>query len=44
VAAVADSLADGLDGSRILVVALAATAGVAVVGHLAAILASGRLK
>jgi phosphatidylglycerophosphate synthase len=44
VAAVVDSLADGLDGSRILVVALAAAAGVAVVGHLAAILASGRLK
>ena len=43
-AAVVDSLADGLDGSRILVVALAVAAGVAVVGHLAAILASGRLK
>ena len=43
-AAVVDSLADGLDGTRILVVALAAAAGVAVVGHLAAILASGRLK
>ena len=36
--------ADGLDGSRILVVALAVAAGIAVVGHLAAILASGRLK
>ena len=43
-AAVVDSLADGLDGTRILVVALAAAAAVAVVGHLAAILASGRLK
>ena len=43
-AAVVDSLADGLDGSRILGVALAVAAGVAVVGHLAAILASGRLK
>ena len=43
-AAVVDSLADGLDGSRILVVALAVAAGVAVVGHLAAILASSRLK
>ena len=43
-AAVVDSLADGLDGSRILVIALAVAAGVAVVGHLAAILASGRLK
>jgi len=43
-AAVVDALADGLDGTRILVVALAAAAAVAVVGHLAAILASGRLK
>jgi phosphatidylglycerophosphate synthase len=43
-AAVVDSLTDGLDGSRILVVALAVAAGVAVVGHLVAILASGRLK
>jgi hypothetical protein len=43
-AAVVDALVDGLDGTRILVVALAAAAGVAVVGHLAAILASGRLK
>jgi hypothetical protein len=43
-AAVVDSLADSLDGSRLLVVALAAAAGVAVAGHLAAILASGRLK
>ena len=33
-AAVVDSLADGLDGSRILVAALAVAAGVAVVGHL----------
>ncbi len=43
-AAVVDSLADGLDGSRILVITLAVAAGVAVVGHLVAILASGRLK
>ena len=43
-AAVVDSLADGLDGSRILVAALAVAAGVAVVGHLGTILASGRLK
>jgi phosphatidylglycerophosphate synthase len=43
-AAVVDALAEGLDGTRILVVALAAAAAVAVVGHLAAILASGRLK
>jgi phosphatidylglycerophosphate synthase len=43
-AAVVDALADDLDGTRILVVALAAAAAVAVVGHLAAILASGRLK
>jgi phosphatidylglycerophosphate synthase len=44
VAAVADALTDGLDGTRVLLVALAVAAGVAVVGHLAAILASGRLK
>jgi phosphatidylglycerophosphate synthase len=43
-AAVADALTDGLDGTRVLLVALAAAAGVAVVGHLAAVLASGRLK
>jgi phosphatidylglycerophosphate synthase len=43
-AAVVDALADRLDGTRILVVALAAAAGVAVAGHLAAILWSGRLK
>jgi phosphatidylglycerophosphate synthase len=43
-AAVADALTDGLDGTRVLLVALAVAAGVAVVGHLAAILASGRLK
>jgi phosphatidylglycerophosphate synthase len=43
-AAVVDAFADGLDGTRILVVALAAAAAVAVFGHLAAILASGRLK
>ena len=40
----ADALTDGLDGTRVLLVALAVAAGVAVVGHLAAILASGRLK
>jgi phosphatidylglycerophosphate synthase len=43
-AAIVDAVADGLDGTRILVVGLAAAAGVAVVGHLAAILSSGRLK
>jgi hypothetical protein len=43
-AAVVDAFADGLDGTRVLVVALAAAAGVAVLGHLAAIVASGRLK
>ena len=43
-AAVVDAVADGLDGTRILVIGLAAAAGVAVVGHLAAILWSGRLK
>ena len=44
VAAVVDSLADGLVGMQILVIALAASAAVAVVGHFAAILASGRLN
>jgi phosphatidylglycerophosphate synthase len=43
-AAVADALTDGLEGTRVLLVALAVAAGVAVVGHLAAVLASGRLK
>jgi phosphatidylglycerophosphate synthase len=43
-AAVADSLADSLDWSRGLLIALAAAAGIAVAGHLAAILASSRLK
>jgi phosphatidylglycerophosphate synthase len=43
-AAIVDALADGLEGTRILVVGLAAAAAVAVVGHLAAILWSGRLK
>jgi phosphatidylglycerophosphate synthase len=43
-AAVADALADGLEGSRVLLLALAAAAGVAVVGHLLAVLASDRLR
>ena len=43
-AAIADAVSDSLDGSRVLIVALAIAAGVAVVGHLAAILASDRLK
>src|SRR5262245_19662635 len=43
-AAVADALTDGPAGTRLRLVALAVAAGVAVVGHLAAILASGRLK
>ena len=43
-AAVVDAATDGLDGSRFLLVALAAAAGVAVVGHLGAILSSSRLK
>jgi len=43
-AAVADALSDSLDGTRVLVVGLAAAAGIAVLGHLAAILASDRLK
>jgi phosphatidylglycerophosphate synthase len=44
VAAVVDALADDLVGSRILVGALAVTAVVAVAGHLAAVLASDRLR
>ena len=44
VAAVVDALADDLVGSRVLVGALAATAAVAVAGHLAAVLASDRLR
>ncbi len=44
VAAIVDSLAGGLLGSRVLVGALAAAAVVAVAGHLAAILASDRLR
>ncbi|HEX5467596.1 MAG TPA: CDP-alcohol phosphatidyltransferase family protein [Gaiellaceae bacterium] len=43
-AAVADELAGGLGWSRGLLIALAAAAGVAVAGHLAAILASNRLR
>jgi phosphatidylglycerophosphate synthase len=43
-AAVVDALADDLVGSRILVGALAAAAVVAVAGHLAAVLASDRLR
>ena len=43
-AAVIDAVAHGLDGTRTLVVAFAAAAALAAVGHLAAILASGRLK
>ena len=43
-AAVVDALADDLVGSRILVGALAAIAVVAVAGHLAAVLASDRLR
>jgi len=45
VAAVADALAgDGLDGTRFLVAALVALAGLTVVGHLLAILTSRRLR
>jgi hypothetical protein len=39
-----DALADDLVGSRTLVAALTALAVVAVVGHLAAVLASDRLR
>ena len=43
-AAVADALVDGLGGSRVLLVGLAVAAGVAVAGHLLAVLASDRLR
>jgi hypothetical protein len=43
-AAVLDSVTDSLDWSRGLTIALAAFGVVAVVGHLAAILRSRRLK
>jgi phosphatidylglycerophosphate synthase len=43
-AAVADALTDGLDGTRVLLLALAAAAAIAVVGHLVAVLTSGRLR
>jgi phosphatidylglycerophosphate synthase len=44
IAAVLDSLTDSLDWSRGLSVGLAVFVGVSVVGHLAAIVASGRLR
>jgi phosphatidylglycerophosphate synthase len=43
-AAVADAFAGGLEGSRVLLVALVAAAGVAAAGHLLAVLASDRLR
>ncbi len=43
-AAVADALADGLGGTRVLLLALVAFGLVAVCGHLAAVIASGRLE
>jgi phosphatidylglycerophosphate synthase len=43
-AAVADSLAGGLGETRILLLALVAAAGVAVIAHLLAVLASPRLR
>jgi hypothetical protein len=44
VAAVVDAVADGLPGSRTLVIALIAVGVVTAVGHLAAILTSSRLR
>ena len=44
VAAVVDSVAGGLDGTRLLVGVLVPVAGLTVVGHLAAILTSSRLR
>jgi phosphatidylglycerophosphate synthase len=43
-AAVVDAATDSLDGSRVLLVALVVAGAVAVVGHLASILASDRLR
>ena len=43
-AAIVDRATDGLGGTRILLIALVAAAGVAVIGHLSAILTSSRLK
>ncbi len=43
-AAVADALVDGLGGSRVLLVGLGVAAGVAVTGHLVAVLTSDRLR
>ena len=43
-AAVADTIADSLEGTRVLLLVLVAAAGVAVVGHLLAVLASDRLR
>jgi phosphatidylglycerophosphate synthase len=43
-AAVADAIAGDLDGTRVLLIALLPIAAVTVVGHLAAVLASSRLR
>jgi hypothetical protein len=43
-AAVVDSFAGGLDGTRVLVAVLVPLAAVTVLGHLAAILSSSRLR
>jgi len=43
-AAVVDARADGLPGTRALVLTLVAAAGIAVVGHLLAVLTSSRLR
>ena len=43
-AAIVDSLAGDLVGTRVLVAGLAITAGIAVIGHLIAVLASDRLR
>jgi phosphatidylglycerophosphate synthase len=43
-AAAADSFVGGLDATRVLVVGLVAFGAVAIVGHLLAVLASGRLR
>jgi phosphatidylglycerophosphate synthase len=43
-AALADAFAGGLEGSRVLLLVLVASAGVAAAGHLLAVLASDRLR
>ena len=43
-AAIADEIAGGVDGSRVLIIGLIVVAAITALGHLVAILASGRLR